>query len=243
MPTDQRKIERKALLGDDPDKKYIYKRKFFALFGNKCCYCGTPEQPPSSGDWSVLCLGQYVPRGLGGHLVPGNLVSLCKSCVSKRRNQHPKDFYTTDQLEHIQPLLDKERDIFIGYAPRHIAKPETVPTDKAGWDALFDEIYKAGSKLSVTLEITYHDFGGEQNNRLIDTERYVRSGQNDGYLDAYCRLRHERRTFRLSRVLAARDPSTGEIIQNLPQWLDDRHQKEILGGQPQYDPAETTLVL
>lgn len=49
---------------------------------------------------------------LGGHLVPGNLVALCRECNNRKLDQHPAYFYTQDELERLQPLLDAQRDLF-----------------------------------------------------------------------------------------------------------------------------------
>ncbi len=91
----------------------VYRKKFFELFDNKCFKCGAKEKPsPEIGKPPVLCIDHHVPIVLGGQLVPGNLVSLCRKCNNKKHDKSPEEFYTPDELEKLRPLLEKEREIF-----------------------------------------------------------------------------------------------------------------------------------
>ncbi len=49
---------------------------------------------------------------LGGHLTPGNLVSLCRKCNELKLDRHPADFYTQEELTRLQPLLDSQESLF-----------------------------------------------------------------------------------------------------------------------------------
>lgn len=49
---------------------------------------------------------------LGGHLVPGNLVALCRDCNNKKLDSHPENFYTPIELERLQPILLQQQEIF-----------------------------------------------------------------------------------------------------------------------------------
>lgn len=59
-----------------------------------------------------LCMDHHVPMALGGHLVPGNLVSLCRRCNGLKLDKSPTEFYTQEELERLQPLLDAQEDLF-----------------------------------------------------------------------------------------------------------------------------------
>ena len=90
----------------------LYKRRFFEHFGNRCFKCGKPEKirqeinaPPH------LCIDHHVPMALGGHLVPGNLVSLCRDCNARKLDQAPTDFYSEDELQRLQPLLNAQEEL------------------------------------------------------------------------------------------------------------------------------------
>jgi len=92
----------------------IYKNKFFALFEHKCFKCGIKEKPhPEYGYPQVLCIDHHIPMILGGHLVPGNLVALCRKCNNKKHDHPPEEFYTPEELEKLKPILEKQRDIFV----------------------------------------------------------------------------------------------------------------------------------
>jgi len=91
----------------------IYKKEFFNLFDNKCFKCGVKEKPhPEIGKPPVLCIDHHIPMVLGGHLVPGNLVSLCRKCNNKKHDSPPEEFYTIEELESLKPLLKQEQEIF-----------------------------------------------------------------------------------------------------------------------------------
>jgi hypothetical protein len=49
---------------------------------------------------------------LGGHLVPGNLVALCRDCNNKKLDSPPEEFYTPIELERLQPILLQQHEIF-----------------------------------------------------------------------------------------------------------------------------------
>jgi hypothetical protein len=49
---------------------------------------------------------------LGGHLVPRNLVSLCRRCNNKKHDLPPEKFYTFEELERLKPFLEKQYDVF-----------------------------------------------------------------------------------------------------------------------------------
>lgn len=49
---------------------------------------------------------------LGGHLIAGNLVALCRRCNEAKLDQAPEQFYTPAELERLRPLLDLQRSIF-----------------------------------------------------------------------------------------------------------------------------------
>lgn len=81
----------------------FYRKKFFELFNNQCYKCGQTGQ---------LDIDHHLPMALGGTLVPGNLVALCKHCNNIKRDSHPTDFYTEEELMKLQPLLDAQENLF-----------------------------------------------------------------------------------------------------------------------------------
>ncbi|MCK9426253.1 MAG: HNH endonuclease [Ignavibacteriaceae bacterium] len=90
----------------------IYKKKFFNLFDNQCFKCGIKERPFVDIGPPVLCIDHHIPMILGGHLVPGNLVSLCRSCNNKKHDSLPEEFYTQKKLDSLKPILEKQHEVF-----------------------------------------------------------------------------------------------------------------------------------
>ena len=90
----------------------VYKKKFFALFGNQCFKCGIKERPHIGFGPPVLCMDHHIPMIWGGHLVPCNLVSLCRSCNNKKHDSLPEEFYTPEELDRLKPILEKQHEVF-----------------------------------------------------------------------------------------------------------------------------------
>jgi HNH endonuclease len=91
----------------------VHKNRFFALFGHRCFKCGARERPHKDiSRPPVLCMDHHVPMALGGHLVPGNLVALCRSCNERKLDSPPEQFYTTLELEQLQHLLNQQAELF-----------------------------------------------------------------------------------------------------------------------------------
>ncbi|MCR4347895.1 MAG: HNH endonuclease [Sulfuricaulis sp.] len=81
----------------------LYKNKLFALFEYQCFKCGSND---------FLDIDHHIPMVLGGHLVPGYLVALCKKCNNKKLDLHPEDFYTPEELSRLEPILKKQTELF-----------------------------------------------------------------------------------------------------------------------------------
>lgn len=96
------------------------------------------------------------------------------------------------------------------------------------WDYAGYSLYDAGKKLKAPLHIDFTDKGGARTTRRIEIERYDHDGI-DGLILAHCHLRGARRPFRLSRIIRAMDPNTGESIDHLPTWLDQQYQATAHG--------------
>jgi 5-methylcytosine-specific restriction endonuclease McrA len=91
----------------------VYRRRFFSLFKNCCFKCGRPEkQKQEIGSPPILCIDHHVPMALGGHLVPGNLVSLCRDCNNRKLDVPPAAFYSPEELKRLEPLLEAQHSLF-----------------------------------------------------------------------------------------------------------------------------------
>lgn len=91
----------------------VCRNTFFALFNHRCFKCGVKERPYKEiGRPPVLCIDHHVPMAWGGHLVPGNLVALCRNCNNKKLDSPPEGFYTPSELEELKPILEQQDEIF-----------------------------------------------------------------------------------------------------------------------------------
>lgn len=79
------------------------KNKLYNLFEHQCLKCGIRGR---------LEIDHHIPQYLGGRLWPGNLVLLCTRCNSIKSDKHPREFYSTAQLERVNDMLKKQLDIF-----------------------------------------------------------------------------------------------------------------------------------
>jgi hypothetical protein len=79
------------------------KRQLRELFSDRCFRCNSV---------GPLEMDHHVPQELGGRLVPGNIVVLCKDCNSLKRTTHPSRFYSQRQLAALAPLLHAQLMLF-----------------------------------------------------------------------------------------------------------------------------------
>ncbi|RME56771.1 hypothetical protein D6779_10020 [Candidatus Parcubacteria bacterium] len=85
--------------------------------------------------------------------------------------------------------------------------------DEDAWDAwFFDEPDQ--SDVHGKLKIHYVDAEGRHTKRTIELKK-----ASPNYLLAYCRMRKADRCFRIDRVKHAIDLETGEIVDDLHEWL------------------------
>ena len=82
--------------------------------------------------------------------------------------------------------------------------------------------WASGEEVNVNscLQIAYRDSSGETTNRKIHVTWYSGSC----YMDAFCDLRQRRRTFRIDRIQACVDIETGEVVNNVPDYLLKKYQ-------------------
>lgn len=111
IPSDPKEVLRRR----GKDKRELFKpfrlavledharKRFYNLFGNACFKCGSP---------GPLVMDHHVPIVLGGRLVSGNIVALCRDCNNRKGDRSPEAFYSPAELERLRPFLDGQADIF-----------------------------------------------------------------------------------------------------------------------------------
>ncbi len=89
------------------------------------------------------------------------------------------------------------------------------------WEGAFWDV-QSPRNISANLRIDYTDGAGSRTTRDI---RLMKYGPWDGgaILWAYCHLRQANRTFRTDRIISCTDIETGEVIENLEGWLDEKY--------------------
>jgi hypothetical protein len=90
------------------------------------------------------------------------------------------------------------------------------------WEGAFWDV-QTPRDLSANLRIEYRDGAGSETKRDIQLMRYG-PWEGGAILWAYCHLRQANRTFRTDRVLKCVDLDTGEVIDDLANWLDAKYQ-------------------
>jgi 5-methylcytosine-specific restriction endonuclease McrA len=79
-----------------------FRNELIDLFYGRCFACDNPND---------LQMDHHIPLIKGGRKVPGNIVMLCYKCNAKKLDYMPEEFYSQEELAHLQPLLDKEREL------------------------------------------------------------------------------------------------------------------------------------
>ncbi|USN96038.1 MAG: WYL domain-containing protein [Candidatus Nomurabacteria bacterium] len=123
------------------------------------------------GSRSNLTVDHKVPLSLGGTNIMSNLATLCKDC-----HEHK------DQRK----IFDKAFDAKDDYGKDHRLTRKVEVLSRA---------INSGSRVTIV----YTDYKGNKTSRIISPRRLAKD-KGRIYCIAYCHLRNDRRTFRLSRL-------------------------------------------
>jgi len=116
------------------------------------------------------------------------------------------------------------KKLFPGSTPEFestIPPAQKVPRPKL---SIYDLSRPGARRIDADLRITYQSASGIVSKRDISVDHYY-SNDKEAVMHALCHGRDSERTFFSCRVLQACDLSTGEIIKNLPRWLDSQPSK------------------
>lgn len=94
--------------------------------------------------------------------------------------------------------------------------------DHDNWEGAFWDV-PSPRNISANLRIDYRDGVGSRSNRNIRLMKYG-VWEGGAILWAYCHLRQANRTFRTDRIISCTDLDSGEVIENLKAWLDEKYQ-------------------
>lgn len=130
----------------------------------------------------------------------------------------------TSPVEPISDYQDKpsSTNTYISESFIDIGTEEiTVTNEKEPLDNVFYDISDSLT-IKATLQFDYIDRNDAKTSRSAD----IRGIGDDGYgtlLIGHCHLRDETRTFRPDRIKNCMDIKTGEIIDNVMQYLQDKY--------------------
>lgn len=82
--------------------------------------------------------------------------------------------------------------------------------------------------LNVNVTISYEDREGTISERKISAVSY------DGYryLNAFCHLRNGPRTFKIDKIKSCTDTITGEIIEDVQAYFNEKYERQAGKAQP-----------
>ena len=118
----------------------------------------------------------------------------------------------------LKALVSSREKPFDHAQPDEIEEENIEPSD--AWEGSFWEV-DAPRHVSAELRLSYVDGSGEASDRDFNLKKYG-AWEGGALLIGHCRLRNATRTFRSDRVVRCTDLETGEVIEDLPQWLDAR---------------------
>jgi len=93
-----------------------------------------------------------------------------------------------------------------------------TPEDRDTWDGWFYEEAKEPKELNKYLEISYSDANGNVTKRKVRVSKFDENWHG-GTIFGHCELRKQNRTFRFDRITSCVDLETGEIIDNVKNYI------------------------
>lgn len=135
-----------------------------------------------------------------------------------------KDFYRVQPPEHTPPQQSTSADqrFKVEHWTNKNYYGASQPTpDHDNWEGTFWDV-QSPRNIEANLGIEYSDGAGSVTRREIRLMKYG-PWEGGALLWAFCRLRQANRTFRTDRIISCTDIDTGEVIDDLENWLDDKY--------------------
>lgn len=144
----------------------------------------------------------------------------------KRRPKRIRSNRRKASLVHPVPLTKEKNALALSCISTQVIEGDSPPAptiDKDFYEPIPEWLDRGNAnELTASLEIEFKDKAGKETRREITVRRYI-LGDSDGVIDAFCHLRNANRPFLISRIQNATCLETGEIIKNIPQWLDQKY--------------------
>lgn len=92
----------------------------FIYFKKNCPYCGTNLFKGTSRE--KFQIDHFYPIDLGGQHTPWNVLPICKSCNSKKKNKRPEIFLPAEKYNILKEYLQQIEVQFIGHIEKNLEK-------------------------------------------------------------------------------------------------------------------------
>lgn len=92
-----------------------------------------------------------------------------------------------------------------------------------------DSLLTDYTALSVSLNFRYMDSKGQKSRRTVDVKEIQYYGNEGEFIYGECRMRRAGRTFKTSRMWDAVDVNTGEVVENVTEYLQSAYAESALG--------------
>lgn len=151
------------------------------------------------------------------------VVALAMNKAKKEHNNHKVDHHIKNPPKPIRPLLAEKQHVKVN--DKKIQNPAAVTTVDA--DTSHND--SGPSVIGKSYRINYRDSSGNDTERVITIQKLKRS-YGSTYIEAFCHLRNEVRTFALDSVKTyIVDTDTGELVD--PEILSWNHVKRIIPAE------------
>ena len=111
-------------------------------------------------------------------------------------------------------------------APVAAPNTNTQANNEDLWEGAFWEVVNP-RPADITVHLLYRDAAGQQSKRTVNVTGF--DSDEQGLIIGRCMLRNATRTFRYVRIERAIDPASGEVIDNLHAWLDEKYRNTPQG--------------
>ena len=112
--------------------------------------------------------------------------------------------------------------------PRAQPNPKYFGPETDAWE-IPNSLQTDGISLEITLEFSYIDKKNQRSRRKVDIKEIQFYGTEGEYIYGQCRLRHEGRTFKTSEMYDIIDGNTGEVINDITEYLKRSYSESSLG--------------
>ncbi len=210
--------------------KDLYRNKLWALFQDRCFRCGSTH---------MLELDHHIPQSLGGRLVAGNLVLLCSQCNLYRKDKHPEEFYTPQQLSQLKKIFQAQLKLFnfkfdwsrwnhnpeeylLSLGIPEIDIQQVLTSEDQYNDNYWINVESKRRKVTAHIRLKYRKTNDNITERTFDIEAFSR-GQEGYHVHGFCHKKKKHITLSSLGFIDPIDIETGEAISDIKSYLEEKY--------------------